>query len=328
MLMVCVLHVTHFSGLIDTAEPTLYKALSCIVVTPCLIAVNLYALLTGYLCINKGWNINRYLELWITVCFYSFVLTSTCSGFNHIFGLRSSLRLINPYSSFYWYFAAYSGLFVTIPYLNKGLRALPAQNYRHLILLLITTYSLLSCWQPDYMAQSGHNAIWLIILYIVGGYIKLHPVSIKPWKLLCIYLTCCVVNYIVLLTHSKYLHELCWQNSSITLTIAGIAAFLLMINIQIRSHKLRKTLKWAAPMAFGVYLIHCHPSMWFIIKKHVHHLIEETGPCWWLIPLVSIAIYAAGTIIDWVRILIFSWLRIDRLTAFLTDKLPKHIKEL
>lgn len=64
MLMVSVLHVNFLSGCTSCFPNYLYE-------TVCIQAVNLFAMLTGYLCIEAGWKIRRYINMWFQVAFYS-----------------------------------------------------------------------------------------------------------------------------------------------------------------------------------------------------------------------------------------------------------------
>ncbi len=182
MFMVCVLHVIRMGGYLAPGNdiPATAKFISTCWGAISIIAVNLYALLTGYLCINKQWNIARFIELWILVFFYSYTLyiPDILPG-GQPFVSQKFILLCNPFTSSYWYFSAYAGLFILIPFLNIGLRKISRRHFSTLLILLYIGFSLLGCWNVNELAQNGHNALWLTIMYIFGAYIKLHNVQIS-----------------------------------------------------------------------------------------------------------------------------------------------------
>ena len=332
MLMICILHVGYQSGTRFLDYNTHYTArvISNAWMAICIIAVNLYALLSGYLCISRRWNIQRYVELWITVCFYTLVLyiPAILSG-ERILGIRSTLLLINPCTSVYWYFSAYTGLFICIPFLNKGLKSLPKRNFKTLIFLLLLSFSLLGCWEPAQMAQNGYNAIWLIILYITGGYIKLHQPSVSSWLLLAISTVGILVNFTLEFSSGTITGNLLWGYASVFTTMASLGVFLLSIRkINFQTYWFIRFLKWASPTAFGVYLIHCHPYVWKQLKDILTPLVQQFGNYWWVIPISGILLYAVCSFADWIRIQLFKALKVKCAASFLIKLLPRSIKEL
>ena len=331
MLMVCILHIGYQSGMRFLDYDTEYagRVISNAWMALCIIAVNLYALLTGYLCINRRWNIQRYVELWITVCFYSITLFIPVILIGEqMLGIRSTLLHINPCTSGYWYFNAYTGLFVIIPFLNKGLNSLSQRDYRNLTILLLLIYSFLGCWKPDHIAQNGYNAIWLIILYVVGGYIKLHRPTIPAWILIGLAMSGMLVNFSLEFNNSTIARNLLWSYASIFTFMASFAVFLLSIKISIRSKRLTTFLKWAAPSAFGVYLIQCHPFIWQKLANILKPLAKQLEYSWWFIPVAGVLLYALGTLLDWIRIQLFILLKVKKVAHVLTNLLPRSIREL
>lgn len=331
MLMVCMLHVCYQSGMRFLDYDTEYtgRVISNAWMVLCIIAVNLYALLSGYLCINRRWNIQRYVELWITVCFYSIILfiPGILIG-EQMLGIRRTLLLINPCTSCYWYFNAYTGLFVIIPFLNRGLNSLSQRDYRNLIFLLLLFYSLLGCWQPAQMAQNGYTAIWLIILYVVGGYVKQHRPAVPVWLLTGFAISGMAVNFALDFIVGPRAGNLLCGYASIFTTMASLAVFLLSIKINIRANWVITTFKWAAPTAFGVYLIHCHPFIWKQLENILTPLARQLEYSWWFIPVAGLLLYAVCTLMDWIRIQLFILLKVKKAALVLTNSLPRSIREL
>ena len=331
MLMVCILHVSSMSGFSDlTYETDFYgKHISNTWLSPCRIAVNLYAMLTGYLCINKKWNPQRYIELWLQVCFYSFILyiPAIVMG-EYKLSLFSVFFIANPTIGLYWYFAAYTGLYILIPFINKGLLALSKSQFQYLITFLIVVYSGLSCLGPAAISQDGHNAVWLTILYIIGAYIKMYPVSVKTKYLILCYIVMSAITYWALIRQGFLEKRLFWGYSSISTTLGAMAFFVISTRINFSSAPAKRILMQLSPMAFGVFLIHTHPFVWSQLQLITRQLAEANNYSWWCIPFAAIVIYIVCSVIDWVRIKFFQLVHIKQLSAFITSRLPSGIKKL
>ncbi len=329
MLMVCVLHVARFSGWTELSNETHFvgKMISNAWEVLCVIAVNLYAMLTGYLCVTKRWNLQRYLELYIVVLFYALGCYLIAQDEKILNGTILFL-IFNPFASFYWYFAAYSGLFVVMPFLNKGLREMPERKLITLLMVVLIAYSVLGCWRARYLAQDGHTAIWLMIMYAVGGYLKLYGCRVKTWKLVFAFALCSIVNFLVLCLQGKLESIMFRSYCSVSVVGASIAFFVIALRINIGAAWLKILLRWMSPMAFSVYLIHCHEVVLRLIGKYVTRLAVQSDYSWWFIPLFALLIYVACTLIDWIRIQIFSLLRIQEIVKWLIRVLPNRVKEL
>ena len=90
MFMVVVLHVLRHGGILEVAW----------VIEPlCLCAVNLFALTTGYLCIDKKFKFKNVINLWIWVLFYNVLFTLLIRGFDPI-PLATSFFPVSNYA--YW----------------------------------------------------------------------------------------------------------------------------------------------------------------------------------------------------------------------------------
>lgn len=331
MIMVCILHVARMSGFLHLSYDDNFagKLISNAWESPCIIAVNLYAILTGFLCVNRSWNIKRFINLWITVCFYSIVLyiPATLTG-ELMLGIRSTLSLLNPFTSCYWYFAAYSGLFIILPYLNKGLLKLSEKEHRNLLLLLIFGFSILGCWNGRELAQNGHTAAWLIIMYITGAYIRLHGIHIKKGYLLAVFIISIGINFVALLFQGNVEYIIFRSYTSFSTTFASISFFVLILTIPLRTSRISNFLKWLSPMAFSVYLIHCHPYNWQLLTEYLSKFATLTDYACWFIPAVSIVLYMICSILDLVRIHLFRLIKADIIASRLTQFVPNFIQKL
>lgn len=75
-----------------------------------------------------------------------------------------------------WYFSSYFIMYLFLPLINKGICYLNRKTYRNIIFLLIEFFSFyyiiaVLLGKGDYnFLNYGYSPLWLITLYIIGGY--------------------------------------------------------------------------------------------------------------------------------------------------------------
>ena len=85
MFMVVVLHVLRHGGILENVPIlSINDTVAWVMEILCLCAVNLFALTTGYLCIDKKFNFKNVINLWIWVLFYNVLFTLLIRGFDLI----------------------------------------------------------------------------------------------------------------------------------------------------------------------------------------------------------------------------------------------------
>ncbi len=83
-------------------------------------AVNIYALISGYVYINSRFKPNKIIFLWLEVIFYDIIMTAL--GLL----LKPELTGIDYFTTALkqWYIVSYSGMFFFIPFLNRMIHSL------------------------------------------------------------------------------------------------------------------------------------------------------------------------------------------------------------
>jgi len=337
MLMVCVLHINLFGRYNEISwQEKPWEWLSWGgTESLCIIAVNLYAMITGYVCIASSWRISRYITLWFQVAFYTvgiyalgfflaFMGWIPSPWFREIFSSLFPLPMVGAY----WYFNAYTILFLLIPFLNKLLPKLSCAEYAKLmlILLLILPFTMSGfCLPPGGGYGGGYNAGWLTALYCAGAFIRLHPIPVrKPSILLIIYLlgtTAYFIRVTPFLQGKEYsflLTSLFTAGYASPFSIvSALSLFLIFKELDIKQRWLKKAIRFVAPLTFGVYLVQCHPTVMRFLFSQGRQFITKYGhPVW--VPLVGgLSLFIACACVDWVRLRIFQWCH----TRMLADKL-------
>lgn len=322
MYMIVVLHIQNKGGAtvgIGFTSPTgLAVGLVHSFVYCC---VDCFALISGYVGVSSGdkpFHFDRYIRLWIQVCLYSF-------------GISLAFRLINPalvsseyvlnsllpiQFNRYWYFTAYTGLFLLMPGLNVFLCHCEQRALDLCVFVLTAGFIVYPCiiGADPFGLNDGYSFAWLAILYVIGGWAKKHAVPEHMGWLrsgLCL-AGCLLATWIsVPLFEGRLL-------SFSSPTVAGTAfALLALFALAHPKPKFQKLIAFLSPAAFGVYLIHMHPVLWDqCLSQRFTWITRFPG---WLIPLLILgcaaALFTICLMIERVRLTVFRAAGID---AFIT----------
>ena len=179
MMLVILHHILTHGGLGAAAIGTGAHGFVCVLEALSACAVNVFALISGY--ISSGASkrlLSRGILLWLTVAFWSVVLTAIPFG-SHAAALSDLKRAAMPVvSQQYWFFTAYFALIFLAPALERMLSAL-RQMERY---LLCVACFVLFCLLPAYAdtdlfgTGNGYYTLWLAALYLIGGTLRRIPV--------------------------------------------------------------------------------------------------------------------------------------------------------
>ncbi len=177
MYMVVLLHMLGHGGLLASCESRGARYAMLGLQTAAFCAVNLFGMISGYLMFGRKVRYARLITLWLQVVFYGLVITILAKT---IWGTPVSvgqwLCVLLPVSfKVYWYFSAYFGLFIFMPFINRMLESLSRKQDKALGLglLLIITISTASPTEA-FMLNDGYSLMWLCMLYILGALIRKH----------------------------------------------------------------------------------------------------------------------------------------------------------
>lgn len=187
MFMVVILHLISRGGIMHGAVALSSNYwIACFLEITCYCAVNVYALISGYVMHDKNIKFSNLINLWFEVLFYSFSITLVIHFIdNTIIDNKLVLSAIFPVSfEAYWYFTAYFALFLFIPFLNKLIKNFDIQDAK--IYIIIST--ILFCFLPIILQSdlfkfsNGYSFFWLINLFIIGALIKKYDLFSKISK--------------------------------------------------------------------------------------------------------------------------------------------------
>lgn len=295
-------------------------------------AVDLFGLITGYVCLETPWKLKRFIMLWLHVVFYSVGLYVMgwglyWGGIIKTIPTASSCLLPVPLAGGYWYFNAYAALFFLIPFMNAVLRRLGQKEFMALLVMAAVVLPVLNLLEgSSYYLQNGYNFIWLTVMYIVGAYLKRFPLATnRRWGVL---MYVCCVGVVFLCSHEWLMgHDsfnIVWPPCS----MMAVGLFLALNGSKFppfTSYIISKI----TPLAFGVYLVHCHPVTWSLLQRGVGSLYYRIEPnLWWYIPVMSICMFVFCLCVDWCRNRLFALLHVHSFAERLAKACPSMLKEL
>lgn len=342
--MIIILHILGQGGILDAStQLNLKYGIVWFLELVCVGAVNIYALISGYVLCENEVKYHKIVVLWIEVFFYSFFILIFFYFFRNKFNIDITFKLIVgnlfPLSNnLYWYFTSYFGMFLFIPLLNFIINNFPKKKLHICIFMGIVIYSFFPVvWVNDiFLFNNGYSVIWLAFLYVIGGYIKKYyftsKLSKKKWLLIyffsiffawfCIILLKILSFKIPILADFNFIFL---GYNMLTTFIASISLFIFIININIKNTKIIKLITIFSPVTFGVYLIHTNPMIFNYILKN--SFIEYVNYNFVLLILfiiiTAIVIYLICTIIELFRIKLFNILNIDKKTKIIINKFGK-----
>ena len=311
MFMVVVLHVLGQGGVLAALTPgTPGWALGWTLESACYCAVDCFGLVSGYVAHSRYFSGRRCVLLWAQVAFYS-------AGIALLFKLfypestsfRSILAACFPVmSQKYWYFTAYFTLIFFAPFLTILLENLSRAQVKQLLAAIVFLFCLLplAAGRDLFYLRAGYSTLWLCILFLLGGCLRIlgeGKFRAPGWFFggygFCVLLT------VLTKALSGQLPRMDLFLSYTSPTVLGAALCLLFgfRSLAIRTPWLLRWIAWLAPLSFGVYLLHTHPSVWkFLLAGRFSGYAALPVPaCLGMVLLTAGGIFLVGIGVDALR---------------------------
>ena len=340
MLMIVTLHMLGLGGVLNSAEQlSLHYNVGWLIEIAAFCGVNCYALISGYVSVGAKYKYHKIITLWFQVVFYT-ILVSICYMLKYpgTVGKETWIRDLFPViTGEYWYFTAYVALFFCIPFLNYLLNTMERRKIEKLLVSCIVLFSLIPtivCRDVFYL-QSGYSFVWLIVLYLIGGYLKIYRIEdqISKKKSFAIYFLCIIVTWIVKIAAESFLpgvtksvpiNNTLISYTSPTMLLAGITLFLSFVNLKIEKDFVKKAIGILGASSFSVYLIHTHSLSCQILNGRFSSYAGGSVLNLIVLTIVfPIMLYLICTAVDVVRAKLFVILKIDCFSQGIWGKITK-----
>lgn len=277
------------------------------------IGVNIFILISGYFLINeKSIKINKIIKFWLQIFTYSiifFIIFIACGI--KTYSTKELIYHMFPITySLWWFASAYFVLYLLIPYVNKMLTSLNKLQYQKLIVLTTICW----CIIPTIFRSNfqSNNLIWLIYMYTLAGYIRIHIQNIKISNKKCIIIALAITTITLLTTvildfiglkiptvgkYATYLYGM----KKVNIVLISVFVFIGFLKTDIKYNKVINTISGAS---FGVYLIHEHDYVRTFLWQDILSVYKFSNSLF-LIPYtiyVILIVFAICTLIELIRI--------------------------
>lgn len=335
MFWVVTMHICTQGGVLNAVKPftgnyTVAWVIMCL--TYC--AVNCYALISGYVGVEAKFSYHRIVALWFRVIFYTMIITITFDLLKpESVSFMDYVKALTPATSRqYWYFSAYFALFMMMPFLNFLLHELSTKQLDMLIITLVMVFSVLPTLRhtDPFALGDGYSALWLMILYLIGGYLRKRKLLTRYNKKVWIGI---YISMITIAITSKFLLEyICWKvlgtmagggylisyvSPVVLLMAIGLLGVFAQLNINCH-----KVINFVAGATFSVFIIHEHPLMKHQFISDNFSKYAQYSPVGLLFSILGTAliIFIVCTLIDFIRQSIFKILKVNMICKSIVDK--------
>lgn len=286
------------------------------------LGVNLFVLISGYFMVNSKFSWKKVILLVTKVTIYNAVLTLVAMklGVVEIVGAKQIFLAFFPLTmNRYWFFNAYIVLYILSPFLNVFIKSASKETYKKLLITVLVLYSVI----PTVFGVFYNNTetllyynrlIWLIIIYLIGGYIKTYSVSVisSLKKSTITFLGSLAVIAASVFIIDRFLPQFqqigisepayFWPPNTVPLLMLSMGLFGIFMNINL---PYSKVINAVASTTFGVYLLH-DGVLCYYIWKTVFKVAEIQGNLDRVAYIlgVSLIVFSVATLIDFVYVLI------------------------
>lgn len=285
------------------------------------LGVNLFILITGYFMVTGKFSVKKLIYLIIEVNFYYLlsILIGQKLGTIQLTTAKDYMMIFFPtIHARYWFITAYIIVYILSPYLNILIQNMKKKEYQRLLMILLLIWCIIPTIFGVFYNTTENmlfysRLIWLIVMYLVGAYIKLYPIEIFSKKRnsnLCAILTfaCMLVSIVIIYKFKNIFEKLgtteiayFWTPNTMLMFLLSVSIFEIFLNIKMKSIKIVNII---ASTTLGIYMIHdgvLQRYIWDTIFKTTEHLSNNSWKIIIDIMIATIIIFIVGTIIDLIR---------------------------
>ena len=331
MFMIALLHVLGMGGITGATAGTSSYYPVYLMQNAAFCAVNCYALVSGYLMLGKKIKPSRITELWFEVFFYSVSISAIMMiVYRDLFSARNIVYAVTPIiSNQYWYMTSYFMMYLFVPMMNKFADAANKKVFTAtIVVILVLTTGSLMIKQDGFRLNDGYSPIWLMIMYLVGAYMKKFNVGakMKKWLALLLYVISSLCSFILCVFSKKLLKIMLGNDISYLsytspfVVLSAIFLFIFFSKLKF-GKKTEKLINYITPAALGVYLIHTHPLVFNKLMKDIAMPLVNHGTAAMIFGSVAmaLAVFIICIVIDLLRIQLFRLIRINALCKKLDE---------
>lgn len=288
------------------------------------IGINCFMLITGFFMVKSEWNLRKFIKLFLQIKFYKIIiyLIFLLSGYS-AFGLKEFIKTIFniTYSAGTGFTGSFIWFYLLIPFINILVSNMNQKQYKFLLGLTLIYFTLVSTF---FLMHDTWNYVgWLIVMYLIGGYIRLYPKRFKysssRWLactgvlILISWLSIVIVDYIGVRIGFENYYYMVNDCHKLFAVLIAVSSFMAFKNMKL---KYNKYINIVSSATFGVLLIHAHSDAMrhFLWQDLLDVPGQYTSEFLWLHAIMSVlSVYVVCVVIDLLRIRfiekpLFAWL--------------------
>ena len=263
----------------------------------CMVAVNIFIIISGYfgikLNVKKLWSLN----LMVTFYCVAFLIWSLLSG-RHTFSPRKDWMLLIPVvTKQYWFITDYFALCFLSPFLNKLVDVLDKNLFQRLLITCFVLFCILPTFAVILNFQSitldyGYGLVNFMFLYLLGRYASLHfTCEFSKYVYLGLYLASMASMGLFQICYSKILgfdFDALISYDTIFIFVGSVSLFMYFRQLSFSNNLINKLAK----TCLAVYVIHLCPLFCGYFFRDLLHVQTYTGFTYLLLLFVTpICIY-------------------------------------
>jgi len=304
-------------------------------------AVDCFGLISGIVGYKK-YKFSNLIYIWINSSFYSSIF-SLYFYYNNRMNFKSTILSFFPILiDYHWYVNAYFCLYLFIPLLNFGINKLNEKIFRNLVIFYFLFFSfyyliglILNKSEKDFIfLKNGYSTNWLIILYIVGGYLGKYIIINKNIISFKYYIICLLIYIFSALITSEsffyldrfkrrlYRSRILYNYLSPTIIFEALSLIMMFSKFSINNKFSIKIISFFTPFTLNITLLHSRLFAERIITFNWLNRLKSN--------IKFIAIYQHSLIlyfflglIDYLRSIFFKILKIKKFCLFIEYKFSK-----
>lgn len=220
------------------------------------LGVSVFALLTGYFA-NARDQKHKIIKIWFELLFFSLISLVLYMIFDSQMVDNNLLfTTFFPVSrETWWYMSIYIFILALSPYIFRLISDLDKIEYKKLIIILLTGFTLI----PTLIYKANpyfSNLGWLIVLYVIGYYIKKHARQVRPFLSIVLFISSVMIMWLSELILENYENiETNYLIYMFRLPMV-IAAVSLVLYFKEINMGYKKVVNGIAQGTLGVYLLH------------------------------------------------------------------------
>ena len=269
MIMILILHFFYHGNILNEMPKKINLLCVSIISVEvlCIVAVNIFILISGYFLCKSKFDINKIIKLYGEIFVYSLIIGFILLLTNKIeLNIKNLIYIFFPFiTQRYWFFNAYILLILLFPFLNVLINNISKEKFKLLLIILFIINSILPIGINNSVSLNSANSLyWFLNLYLMGSYIRINKINFKKKCFVYGYIAINVLYIIISIIVfkiggvSKLMYILKYNLPFAY--ISSVLLFLIVLNTDFKvNDKIKKIIMFFSSSTFAVYIIHENP---------------------------------------------------------------------